>query len=192
MPAFNPVLQQESQMSLPPKIKPAMIVNAYLFYAQRLLQFQKEAPHIMSDAAHTMSDADSLAYSAGISLCLKQAWEAWLDELGRYLNKQFTGYSDLLMPGHRELAEVDILLNLSRQQDSWLAKLLSCFEPWIKTSESERTENEAEFAGRIDLVQIDADSPKALVRPASAEHFAGLIGDFKEYIRQVRTRQEEW
>jgi hypothetical protein len=185
MHAYHSLLQRESCMSLPPKIKPSSIVNAYLFYAQRLLQFQKMTPHIVD------TDADTLAFSAGISLCLKQAWQAWLDELGRYLNKSLRDYTDLLLPDHRELTEVAILLNLAHESDSWLAQLLSCFDPWIKTSQIEVPERGQIQAGRIDVVQVDAGKT-VLKRPETPEQFAHLISAFKAYIQLVRHRQEEW
>lgn len=178
-------------MSLPPKIKPSAIVNAYLFYAQRLLQFEF-APQYMS------LEADKRVITANVCLCLKQAWQAWLDELGRYLNKTLQSYSDCLLPEHRTHPEIETLVNLHAQNDSWFAQLLVCLDPMVQASPVEETDalqdEKQDVPGRISLLQLhDAATKKDIVSvPADAEEFRALIDSFRAYISSVRARQEEW
>ena len=175
-------------MSLPPKIKPSSIVNAYLFYAQRLLQFENLAPE-------SMQQADKLALSAGVSLCLKQAWQAWLDELSRYLNKELKDYSDFLVPENRSHPEIELLLGIQQTPDNWLTQLLSCFEPKVQAAAAINAYDEMhDISGRIKLLQVDADeavSTSARIT-SETEQYVSLIDAFKKYISQVRKRQEEW
>lgn len=173
-------------MSLPPKIKPSSIVNAYLYYAQRLLQFQNSNPNISSDA-------DKLVFNASVCLCLKQAWQAWLDELGRYLNKNLKEYSDLLLAEHRAHPEVQALLDIQQQADNWLTPLILCLEPLVQTSARANDEINP-IPGRIQALQLDsAESHTVNTQPPqTVEQFNRLIEGFKEHIRLVRNRQEEW
>jgi len=175
-------------MSLPPKIKPSSIVNAYLFYAQRLLQFENLAPQ-------SMQQTDKLALSAGVSLCLKQAWQAWLDELGRYLNKELKDYSDFLLAEHRSHPEIELLLSIQQTADNWLSQLLICCEPMVQAAKPVSANDEIhDVSGRIKLLQVDSEeSVSASVQVLSeAEQYINLINAFKKYISQVRKRQEEW
>jgi len=186
-------------MSLPPKIKPSSIVNAYLFYAQRLLQFE-------NSPQESRVQADKLALSASICLCLKQAWQGWLDELGRYLNKSLKDYSDLLLAEHRSHPEIEALLGIQKQPGNWLSQLLLCLEPRVQTSsavndlehaEDDPAENQTRASGLIKLRQIDdaaAFSESALTASSlsESEQFKKLIEGFKSYINSVRSRQEEW
>lgn len=178
-------------MSLPPKIKPSAIVNAYLFYAQRLLQFDLSPQY-------TFSEADKRVVTASVCLCLKQAWQAWLDELSRYLNKSLSSYADCLLPEHRTHPEIETLLNLQKQADSWFAQLLLCLEPIVQASpgaeNSEQHDDETDIPGRIQVLQLHESAQKKTTAtiPADAQSFLSLIESFKAYIRSVRARQEEW
>lgn len=186
-------------MSLPPKIKPSSIVNAYLFYAQRLFQFENSPPE-------SRAQADKLALSASVCLCLKQAWQAWLDELGRYLNKSLKDYADLLLAEHRTHPEIETLLNIQKQPDNWLSQLLLCLEPQVQIAspknessqlDDDPAENQAGASGLIRLRQIDdasafTESALTVSLLNEAEQFKKLIEEFKRYINSVRSRQEEW
>lgn len=178
-------------MSLPPKIKPSAIVNAYLFYAQRLLQFD-------FSPQHSFTQADKRVVTASVCLCLKQAWQAWLDELSRYLNKSLSSYADCQLPEHRAHPEIEALLNLQKQSGSWFSQLLLCLEPIVHVSSvvdnPEPHDEEIAIPGRIQVRQLyeSDEQTSGVVMPADVDAFLSLIESFKSYIRSVRARQEEW
>ncbi len=183
-------------MSLPPKIKPASIVNAYLFYAKKLLQFE-------NSPIKNTQNLDELVITATVCLCVKEAWQAWLDELGRYLNKPLKAFSDLRAPENSSHPEIALLLSIHQAPENWVADVLRCLEPRVQTTmavpESHSSEvlgAEASVPGRINLIALEAGSLKegqiASPTKMDAAFFNRLLDAFKDYIHQVRARQEEW
>lgn len=178
-------------MSLPPKIKPASVVNAYLFYAQRLLQNENQPP------LNAKTQADKLALFAGIDLCLVRAWQAWLDELGTYLNKRFSSYTDMLLPEHINHPEIQILKDIQAQPKNWLSRLFLCFEPRINTlaqvnEEDGRDHDSLAYpverpGSMIQLVQVEAQPEMS-----ESQQLLQTIQAFRRYIESVRIRQAEW
>ncbi len=183
-------------MSFPPKIKPASIVNAYLFYAKRLLQFE-------NSPIQTTRSLDDLVIAASVCLCVKEAWQAWLDELGRYLNKPLKAFSDLRLPENSSHPEIALLLSIHQAPENWLTDVLRCLEPRVQTTmalpESHSSEvlgAEESVPGRINLIALESGSLKgdqiSQQSKMDAAFFNRLLDGFKDYIHQVRARQEEW
>tara|TARA_R110002072_G_scaffold184083_2_gene340437 strand:- start:3023 stop:3565 length:543 start_codon:yes stop_codon:yes gene_type:complete len=180
------MLVESLMMSKPAKVKPENVVNAYLFYSQRLL-------NLLNSTSLTQDKADNMAMTAAVCLSLKQTWQAWIEELSVYVGHHITDYASVFLPENSAYPEVAYLIELSKQQNNWLSQLMAFLEPRLNTATSPPLVNEAyELAedvlpARINLVQVDSD-----VALSDEERLASVFKNFKAYISAVRTRQAEW
>lgn len=169
-------------MSKPPKIKPENEVNAYLFYAQRLLNLFESPPFIEIQA-------DKMALTAGVCLSLKQAWAAWLKELGAYVGKDISDLSFLMSPELGSHPEVQLLNDIYRQSDNWIIKLTAFFEPRLNTPSVQiEEENQQGYDGAMRIQMVQVDAPVL----SEKEQLQDVARAFKSYIQSVRSRQSEW
>ncbi len=171
-------------MSKPVKVKPENEVNAYLFYAQRLL-------HLLNSTSLINNHGDKMAITASVCLSLKQAWQAWLKELSVYVGTAITGNSALFLPENSTHPEVQLLIEVQKQPKNWLSELVLCFEPRLNTQAIVNTDDEEGLvenvsSSRIDVFQLD---DKEL---AEEDKLKRVISEFKFYIQAARTRQAEW
>ena len=173
-------------MSSPANMKPENVVNAYLFYSQRLL-------NLISSPLLTKYKADKMAITASACLSLKQAWQAWLDELSAYVGHAIPDYASIFKPEISAHPELSVLLDISQQPDSWLSGLIDSFEPRLNSpSFSTHTNDEIEWvedasAKKINLLSVDSDSELS-----EEERLMYIVSSFKSYIEAVRGRQAEW
>ena len=174
-------------MTKPVKVKPENVVNAYLFYTQRLLNLRNSASLIDHKA-------DQMAMTASICLSLKQAWKAWLEELSVYVGQSIPDYKSIFLPENSRYPEVAYLVEISQQRESWLTQLVIFFEPRLNIMRS-LPDNEAalddgseeSLAKKIRLISVDSDN--TLTDEALLQR---IFEHFKFYINTVRSRQAEW
>tara|TARA_R110001592_G_C13002314_1_gene736012 strand:- start:135 stop:647 length:513 start_codon:yes stop_codon:yes gene_type:complete len=170
-------------MSKHAKNKPENEVNAYLFYAQRVL-------HLLSSATLIEHQADKMALTASVCLSLKQAWQAWLKELSTYVGKDILDYSELNLPENKSHPEIQLLNDIMKQPTNWLSQLVLFLEPRINTPTVIDTSGEEDLSenvssSRINLFQLTEDL-------SEDEKLKRVISEFKTYINSVRSRQAEW
>ena len=169
-------------MSKPEKMKPENVVNAYLLYAQRLL-------NLMSSTTLTENKADSMALTASVCLSLKQTWQAWLEELSVYVGHTIPDYASVFLPENSVYPEISYLVEIGQQRDNWLSQLVVFFEPRLSVMSSTAANHDADdgLAKKISLVAIDTERELS-----DDERLQNIINSFKLYINAVRTRQAEW
>lgn len=174
-------------MTKPVKVKPENVVNAYLFYTQRLL-------NLTSSAALIEHKADHMAMTASICLSLKQAWQAWLEELSVYVGHSIPDYRSIFLPENSTLPEIAYLVEISQQRESWLSQLVISFQPRLNVMRSlpvheAALEDGAEesLAKKISLISVDNDNTRS-----DEAHLQSTFEGFKSYINTVRIRQAEW
>lgn len=174
-------------MSKSAKVKPENEVNAYLFYAHRLLSLQKSTLLIENKA-------DQMALTASICLSLKQAWQAWLRELSVYVDTDISDYTSLHLPENAAYPEVQVLLTVTKNRGNWVSQLQKFCEPRLNTPpvfkdlEDEQPEGDVTPL-KINVVQLEEPDHKAL---SEEEQLAQVLDEFKAYINTVRSRQAEW
>ena len=172
-------------MSFPPKIKPESVVNAYLFYAQRLL-------NLMSSATLTEYKADQMAVTASVCLSLKQSWQAWLEELSAYVGSSIPDYASIFLPENSTHPEIIYLLKIGKEQNNWLSQLHGFFEPRLNVMVSVSDSDDQDLISdsltkKISLVSVDND-----VKLSEEERLVAVLNNFKAYVKAVRLRQSEW
>tara|TARA_R110001592_G_scaffold341482_2_gene630643 strand:+ start:12456 stop:12989 length:534 start_codon:yes stop_codon:yes gene_type:complete len=177
-------------MTTKAKIKPENEVNAYLFYAQRLL-------HLLTSASLLESQADKMAIRASVCLSLKQAWQSWLKELSSYTGKDIADYTALILPENNSHPEVQLLNEVHKQPKNWLSKLVEFFEPRLNTPTVLDSSVDDELAvnlasTKINLFQLDEEHLELTDKTSEDERLKQVIIEFKAYINAVRSRQAEW
>jgi uncharacterized membrane-anchored protein YjiN (DUF445 family) len=163
--------------------KPESEVNAYLFYAQRTL-------YLLNSTSLIEQQVDKMALRASVCLLLKQAWESWLKELSSYVGRDIPEYASLLLAEYKNHPEVQCLLDVNKQNNNWLALMLSYFEPRLNTPSTLNTEGESEdstLSARINVVQLEVNKELS-----DEEKLKTVMTEFKAYINTVRSRQAEW
>lgn len=172
-------------MGKPAQTKPEHEVNAYLFYAQRLL-------HLKKTAALVEQQTDNMAVMAATCLSLKQAWNAWLKELSVYVGAEIPDYASLFSSEYAQHPEVEALNELSKLKHNWLSDLLKFCEPRLNIrakqdiSEDDGGQSLASPV-MINVLQIDPEPSLS-----EDEHLSQVLTEFKSYINAVRSRQSEW
>ncbi len=179
----NQDIKEYKLMSKPPKIKPEQEVNAYLFYAQRLL-------NLFNSSTLIQHQADKMALTSAICLSLKQTWQAWLKELSVYVGKDLADSHLLFSTEFNQHPEIQLLMDIKKQPANWLSSLMIFFEPRLNTptvlDEGESDVQNVNVAARIELVQVAQEDVSEL------DQLNKVISDFKTYIQSVRSRQAEW
>jgi len=157
-------------------------VNEYLFYAQKLLQIE-------SKQISGLDNQELSAIHASAYLCLKKAWDSWMQELADYMNVALEDFSSLSQPAVQHLPESQCLLTFKLDTDSWLNKLLDRIDDNYKATKPEsipavRSGNNASL---LDVVLIDGTAPLA-----ETDILVLVMKEFKQYMQSVRSRQAEW
>ena len=155
--------------------------NAHLFYAQRLLKIEQ-------NNQLDLGQQDINALYAGVSLCLRQSWESWLQELASYMGVAVADYSALLASPLNSLPEAQCLVSLNREAPNWLSRILDrSYGVTQHTNKKSRPTKASVSSSQIDVVLLDAAS-----EPSEYDVLSQAIKEFKQYMESVRVRQVEW
>lgn len=167
--------------------------NRALFHVQNLLGLQDLMAEMSSASGEKVvgfKESYVESTTAAVNALLKEAWLAWLNELGDLLKNKggtFVGVTDFLQPPLNELPDVQPLINLNQQPHTWLSMLLDRIDPesnYVDASKLAQKASSTANSNAIDLISTD--------KPSEQDELKLILNEFKQHISHTRAQQVEW
>ena len=162
--------------------------NQQVFYTQTLLSIYSDQKAVAPDAQPRLQ-----ALLNGAGLAFSEAFRCWLNELNTYYKVSdqpvVRDYHTWLASSDTSIPQIQRLINLEKEPDSWLGVMLRGIEKPARFKVSgARPERSDSLPGNM----IAVSGNDAEVWFWDADTMAWALKEFKAYLESVRAEQTEW